>query len=189
MGAAVRPLVLGRPGLVFDLVTRALDDTMVDAPLIVAVDPTPGDWDKARSSDGRIVLVCAGGVTADAAAEKVLDGADAVLDGSIAADDLRAAVRRVAAGETVLDGWIARALVERARSLRREPVSPAARLSERELQILDCIERGLSVKQTARELGVADKTIENLQSRLYRKLDVRNRAPAVARAHDLGLFG
>ena len=47
---------------------------------------------------------------------------------------------------------------------------------------------GRSVKQTARHLGIAPKTVENLQSRMFRKLDVRNRAQAVAWAHAAGLL-
>lgn len=61
-------------------------------------------------------------------------------------------------------------------------------LTRREVDIIASIDRGLAVKQTARELGVTAKTVENLQSRLFRKLQVRNRAQAVARAHALGLL-
>jgi DNA-binding CsgD family transcriptional regulator len=61
-------------------------------------------------------------------------------------------------------------------------------LSRRERQILEAIDRGLSVKQTARALGVAPKTVENLQGRLFAKLRVRNRAQAVYRGHRMGLL-
>jgi DNA-binding CsgD family transcriptional regulator len=44
------------------------------------------------------------------------------------------------------------------------------------------------VKQTARTLGIAMKTVENLQSRMFRKLGARNRAHAVTIAHRLGLL-
>jgi DNA-binding CsgD family transcriptional regulator len=44
------------------------------------------------------------------------------------------------------------------------------------------------VKQTAVALGIAHKTVENLQGRLFAKLGVRNRAQAVLRAHTLGLL-
>lgn len=190
MTAADRPLVLGRPGLVFDLVARALAGTSIegDHAVVVTVDPDPDQWDAARQSGARIVLVRTGGVTPDAAARAVIDGADAVLDGSAAADELRAAVVAVAHGHTVLAGEVARALADRARTMHG-PDNGAAKLSGREAEILGCINRGLSVKQTARELGVADKTVENLQSRLYRKLEARNRAQAVTRAHELGLLG
>jgi len=62
------------------------------------------------------------------------------------------------------------------------------RLTPRELSILQSVERGESVKQTARSLGIAMKTVENLQSRMFRKLGARNRAHAVTIAHRLGLL-
>jgi DNA-binding CsgD family transcriptional regulator len=63
------------------------------------------------------------------------------------------------------------------------------RLTPREAAILASVERGESVKQTARALGIAMKTVENLQSRMFRKLGARNRAHAVTIAHRLGLLG
>jgi DNA-binding CsgD family transcriptional regulator len=61
-------------------------------------------------------------------------------------------------------------------------------LTPREAAILASVERGESVKQTARTLGIAMKTVENLQSRMFRKLGARNRAHAVTIAHRLGLL-
>ncbi|MGE0308582.1 MAG: response regulator transcription factor, partial [Acidimicrobiia bacterium] len=54
--------------------------------------------------------------------------------------------------------------------------------------ILNCVEEGCSVKQTARSLGISPKTVENTQRHLFKKLGVRNRSQAVARAHALGLL-
>jgi DNA-binding CsgD family transcriptional regulator len=56
------------------------------------------------------------------------------------------------------------------------------------MDIIQSITRGEVIKQTAIALGISAKTVENLQSRLFRKLGVRNRAQAVARAHSLGLI-
>ena len=53
--------------------------------------------------------------------------------------------------------------------------------------MLELIVQGESVKQTARTLGIAVKTVENTQSRLYRRLGVRNRSQAVAVAMRAGL--
>ena len=61
-------------------------------------------------------------------------------------------------------------------------------LTPREIDILASIDRGEVVKQTARQLGISEKTVQNIQSRLFRKLGARNRAQAVARAHELGLL-
>lgn len=61
-------------------------------------------------------------------------------------------------------------------------------LTPRDRDILDSIDRGESVKQTAYALGISMKTVENLQATLYRKLGVRNRVQAVAMAHAIGYF-
>ncbi|MCU7730766.1 LuxR family transcriptional regulator [Actinoplanes sp. KI2] len=61
-------------------------------------------------------------------------------------------------------------------------------LTVREADILCSIARGDTVRQTARSLGIAEKTVENTQARLFRKLNARNRAGALASAHALGLL-
>jgi two-component system nitrate/nitrite response regulator NarL len=67
--------------------------------------------------------------------------------------------------------------------------SPSVRsaLTHRELEILDSIARGHSVRQTAEVLGISTKTVENIQARLFAKLAVRNRAESLAVAYELGL--
>src|SRR4029077_10378356 len=48
--------------------------------------------------------------------------------------------------------------------------------------------QGYSIRQTAQALGIAPKTVENIQTRLFRKLGVRNRSGALAVADALGLL-
>lgn len=60
-------------------------------------------------------------------------------------------------------------------------------LTVREADILCSIARGDTVRQTARSLGIAEKTVENTQARLFRKLGARNRSGALATAHALGM--
>jgi NADH-quinone oxidoreductase subunit M len=61
-------------------------------------------------------------------------------------------------------------------------------LTARERDILTSIADGHTVRQTARALGIAAKTVENTQARLFRKLGARNRPGALAAAHALGLL-
>jgi DNA-binding CsgD family transcriptional regulator len=64
------------------------------------------------------------------------------------------------------------------------PAAPAqAELTPREREILHSIAIGASVKQTARALAISEKTVQNLQAGLFRKLGARNRAHAVELAH------
>lgn len=60
-------------------------------------------------------------------------------------------------------------------------------LTARECDILRSIANGDTVRQTARGIGIAEKTVENTQARMFRKLGVRNRAGALAAAYALGL--
>jgi len=48
--------------------------------------------------------------------------------------------------------------------------------------------QGRSIRQTARALGIAPKAVENVQTRLFRKLGVRNRSGALAMADAFGLL-
>jgi DNA-binding NarL/FixJ family response regulator len=60
------------------------------------------------------------------------------------------------------------------------PVRGPARLTPRESEILDLAAAGRSVKQTARALNISVKTVESLQTQLFRKLGVSGRTGAVA---------
>lgn len=62
-----------------------------------------------------------------------------------------------------------------------------AGLSERELTILRALGRGLSNKQIARELWVAEQTVKFHLTNIYRKLDVANRTEAARFAYKHGL--
>jgi DNA-binding CsgD family transcriptional regulator len=61
-------------------------------------------------------------------------------------------------------------------------------LTAREADILGLLARGQTIRQAARTLGIAAKTVENTQARLYRKLGTRNRAETLAVAYRLGLL-
>jgi DNA-binding NarL/FixJ family response regulator len=61
-------------------------------------------------------------------------------------------------------------------------------LTPREKEILTSISHGHATKQTAQLLGISIRTVENLQSSLFRKLRVHSRAAALVAAHSLGLL-
>ena len=123
--------------------------------------------------------------------EAVRSDAAGYLDKSTDLDALVTAVESVAAGGTVItkdqQKQAARQLgsfLRRARDSSRA----AALLSPRELEVLGLIKRGLTTRQMATRLGLADKTIESHISSAYRKLGVGSRVQAVSRATDLGLL-
>jgi DNA-binding NarL/FixJ family response regulator len=156
-----------------------------DLDVLVLVEPEPEHWAAARGLDVPIVLVL-GQEPADAeVVEAVLAGADAVVDADTAADVVVGALETVSAGGSLLCPRQTRIVAQLARSA---DARPEVVLSRRESEIIASIASGRAVKQTARDLGISAKTVENLQGRLFRKLGVRNRAQAVARAHGLGLL-
>ncbi len=165
----------------------ALDAAVDSDAVLVLVSPGPEDWDTARRAARPAVLVSETHLGADERLGAVLRGADAVVHTDASPVELAEAVAAVRRGETLLDPFSVRRLAAAART-GHVTATAELRLTPRELSILESVERGESVKQTARSLGIAMKTVENLQSRMFRKLGARNRAHAVTIAHRLGLL-
>lgn len=87
--------------------------------------------------------------------------------------DLRLAVQRVLAGER----WICSPLLEKLLRLRDQ--RPAT-LTERQRELLICLQEGLDNFGIARRTGLSVKTVENHLTRLYRLLGVQSRLEAVS---------
>jgi two-component system, NarL family, nitrate/nitrite response regulator NarL len=155
--------------------------------VVVLVEPGPDEWDLAPRLGRGIVLVADGHLSDEAVVQAVVQGADAVVHTDISPAELTRAVDAVSRGEAVLSPTQARRLAAAART-GQVGARESLRLTPRERAILQSVQQGESVKQTARSLGISPKTVENLQSRLFRKLGARNRAHAVTLAHGLGLL-
>jgi DNA-binding NarL/FixJ family response regulator len=191
--------VLGPPGVLRDVVAHVLAAAGGSTPptdeagsahtrtLTVLVDPTFADWEAARAAGAPILLFTTRALDDEAVMEAVVRGADAVLHGDSDPDEMSRAATVVAEGGTALSPARVRALADLVRACERPGHSLVQRLTRREVEILTSIDRGESVKQTARAIGISTKTVENLQTRLFRKLGVRNRAQAIMRAHSAGL--
>lgn len=127
-----------------------------------------------------------------ALASLALGGADAVvaLDGDADrfADSLEASISTLSNGGTVLRPDVAREIADHARGRAGTPRTNDVALTRREIEILQCVGRGETVRKTAASLGISAKTVENLQSRLFRKLNVKDRNQAYTRACALGLL-
>lgn len=101
------------------------------------------------------------------------------------------AIRRVAAGESVIGPELEHAAVlELGRFARqaREGAEIVSQLTSREREILASLADGATTKQIARRLGISPRTVETHIAKLYRKLGVRTRVQAVARAASLGII-
>jgi DNA-binding NarL/FixJ family response regulator len=107
--------------------------------------------------------------------ESVRAGVDGFLNKTEGVRLVGDALRRVATGETVFTAAQERAaLVELGRLARRaRDVSQARqRLTDREIEILQYLALGLTVKQVATRLGLSPRTIDAPASKIYRKLQV-----------------
>lgn len=90
-------------------------------------------------------------------------------------DELSAGIRATARGQTVLAPSVAARLVRRA-------TLGSITITEREVQVLELLSRGLGNREMARELFVSEATVKSHLSHVYTKLGVDTRAGAVAAA-------
>lgn len=123
--------------------------------------------------------------------EALRAGASGFLPKDTAPEDLLHALRVVAAGEALLAPAITRRLIEE--FLRRAPAAPPAgpaglgTLTEREVEVLRAVARGLSNVEIAEDLVVSYATVKTHVSRLLMKLGARDRAQLVMLAYEGGV--
>jgi DNA-binding NarL/FixJ family response regulator len=101
---------------------------------------------------------------------------------------LIAAVRAAATGDSLIEPSITQRLVERFAEPVSTPGTPArlAQLTERELDVLLLISRGLSNAEIAAEMVVAETTVKTHVARILTKVGVRDRVQAVVVAYETG---
>jgi DNA-binding NarL/FixJ family response regulator len=156
------------------------------ATLLVLVEPATADRPSCGTARLPVVLVQygtqrqVGTMTAPSGVIVPVVAADRVTDDLVPAINLAAQESHRFGAVDAWIGWDADPAPEAHRDHLPE-------LTARESDILHSIARGHSVRQTARWLGIAAKTVENTQARLFRKLGARNRAGALAIAHGIGL--
>jgi len=115
-------------------------------------------------------------------------GARGFCSKSIEARRLAQIVREVAAGKFFFDGksftrheldfWIDENTAA-AQRLYSEPGTPYRPLSEREMEVLDCVVRGMSNKEIAALLHISHQTVKNHVTSILRKFGVEDRTQAV----------
>ncbi|WP_167194111.1 response regulator [Brevibacterium pigmentatum] len=116
-------------------------------------------------------------------------GAAGYLLKDVSPDDLRAAIRTVAAGDALLSPSVT-AAVMRVVAEGHSP-DPDGRgldqLTEREVEVLSGIGRGLTNDEIAAELFLSPATARTYVSRLLTRLDARDRAALIVLAYETGL--
>jgi DNA-binding NarL/FixJ family response regulator len=99
-------------------------------------------------------------------------------------DELLRAVRSAAEGRPVLSPSVADTLMNHVRA----PRAPELLLSPRELEVLQLVASGNTNREAARHLFISEATVKTHLLNVYAKLDVSDRAAAVAEAYNRGLL-
>ena len=118
--------------------------------------------------------------------EAIRAGADGYLLKSTEPEDLRRSLLRVADGQGALSPEVT-STVMRALS-RFSTEEPGSLLSDRELEVLDCMFEGLTTMQIGGRLFISENTVKTHVRHIFEKLDVSNRAEAVGKAMQMGLI-
>jgi DNA-binding NarL/FixJ family response regulator len=146
-----------------------------------AQDPPPDVMVISAFSDEKSVLAA---VEAGAAGYLLKDGSDT---------DIADSIVRLVAGDSPISPAIAAHLIRRLRpkpdpATQREARGPPAVLTEREMEVLQLVAKGLSYEEIGGVLDLRYHTIASYIKAIYRKLAVRSRGEAVFEARQMGLL-
>ena len=115
-------------------------------------------------------------------------GASGFLLKDVRPDDLVHAVHTVARGDAMLAPAVTRRLLERFGATRpAEALAVWEQVTEREREVARLMARGLSNGEIAARLFLSEATVKTYVSRLFTKLDVRDRVQVAVLAYETGL--
>ncbi len=117
----------------------------------------------------------------EALLDAIVAGAAGYVLKEVRAADLVASVRRVAAGQSLLDPHAAARVIARLRNPPPQDQRLAA-LSNQERRILSLLAEGLTNRQIAGEMNLAEKTVKNYVSNLLLKMGMSRRTEAAVYA-------
>lgn len=100
-------------------------------------------------------------------------------------ETLRNTIKQVVAGKSVLAPEVTEQVL---RLVRGHQMGARNLLTEREIDVLRYLARGLTTSQAGSELYISENTVKTHIRHIHEKLDVSNRAEAIAKATQLGLI-
>lgn len=117
----------------------------------------------------------------------IANGASGFLLKEAPPEELLAAIRVVAAGDSLVSPASTRRLIERHTPDPHPPTGKVAELTAREFEVLKLVARGLSNAEVAKALHLSEGTVKTHVTHILGKLDVRDRLQAVVLAYETGL--
>jgi two-component system response regulator DevR len=112
--------------------------------------------------------------------DSIMAGASGYLLKQVRGQELASSIRRVGNGESILDPAVTQRVLERIRNPDEGTDKRLARLTPTERRILDMIADGLTNREIAAKIKLAEKTVKNYVSGILSKLDVSRRVEAAA---------
>ena len=123
----------------------------------------------------------------DVLANAIRAGASGYLVKDCSTNEIAAAVRMAAAGDTALSPQLAATMLDEVRRMD-QPVPEQERVvTKREEEVLQLIADGCSTPEVAERLFISQKTVKNHLASIYQKLDARDRTQAVLSAVRMGI--
>jgi DNA-binding NarL/FixJ family response regulator len=176
--------VVGEAGTAAEAVRRV----GYDSPDVVVMDvrlPDGSGVDACREVRSRFpsvkVLMLTSYADEEALVSAIMAGAAGYVLKRIDSDDLVRSIERVGKGESLLDPEMTERLFRKIRGEAEEDPL-LGRLSPQERRILDLIAEGMTNREIADELFLAEKTVKNYVSNLLGKLEMKRRSEAAAYA-------
>jgi len=177
-------VVVGEAGSASDAVRRV----GYDSPDVVVMDvrlPDGSGVDACREVRSRFpdvkVLMLTSYADEEALVSAIMAGAAGYVLKRIDSDELIRSIQRVGKGESLLDPEMTERLFRKIRGEAEEDPL-LGRLSPQERRILDLIAEGMTNREIADELFLAEKTVKNYVSNLLGKLEMKRRSEAAAYA-------
>jgi DNA-binding NarL/FixJ family response regulator len=113
-------------------------------------------------------------------------GADGYLLKNAEPGELQRAIHLIAEGKSVLSPEVTGRVMRAVGGLRG--ILPEINLSRREMEVLDCLARGMTSAQIADGLFISENTVKTHVRHILEKLEAANRAEAVSKAIQLGII-
>jgi len=102
-------------------------------------------------------------------------------------DDLADAIRKASRGEAVLHPRVAERVIQEINGARGAPFNPFTELTNREMEVLRLIARGMCNSDIAAELFISENTVKGHVSNILSKLQLADRTQAAVYAWEQGL--